>query len=108
MDGISQLPSIADIIEINRQMIREFGGIYFEADRNLRNPGPLEHVLEAVQGSLFGKELYPSLSEKAAAICWRIITAHVFHDGNKRTGIESCHLLLEINGINMRIDRSAV
>jgi len=89
-------------------MIREFGGIYFEGDRNLGNPGSLEHVLQEIQGSVFGHDPYPTLIEKAAAVAWRIIVTHVFHDGNKRTGMEACRQLLELNGYVMRIERQPI
>lgn len=89
-------------------MIAEFGGIFFNGDRNLADPGPLEHVLEEIQGSLFGHEAYPTFFDKAAAIRWRIITRHVLHDGNKRTGMEACRLFLELNSYAMRIDYDVV
>ena len=98
----------ADIIEINSRLIKRFGGIYFEADQNLANPGSLDHILDAIQGSLFGVDLYPTVLEKAAAIAWRIIVGHVFHDGNKRTGMEACRVFLELNGYIMKIDRDVV
>ncbi len=46
--------------------------------------------------------------EKAAALAWQIIRAHIFHDGNKRTGMEACRLMLEMNGYVMRIDREVI
>jgi death-on-curing protein len=108
MGGTLQVLTTADIVEINRRMIAEFGGVFFKGNRNLANPGSLEHVLEEVQGSLFGYDPFPTLIEKAAAICWRIIANHVFQDGNKRTGMEACRLFLELNGYAMRIDFEVV
>ena len=108
MGGTRQTLTIDDIIEINRRMIAEFGGVFFEGDRNLANPGSLEHVLEEIQGSLFGHEIYSTVFEKAAAIGWRIIAGHVFHDGSKRTGMEACRLFLDLNGYEMRIDFDVV
>ncbi len=99
---------LADVLAINRRMIQVFGGVFFAGDDNLANPGSLEYVLEAIQGSLFGYNPYPTLLEKAAALAWRIITGHVFHDGNKRTGMEVCRLFLELNGHTMRIDMAVV
>ena len=89
-------------------MIAEFGGVFFGGDRNLANPGSLEHVLDEIQGSFFGYEPYPTILEKAAAVAWRIIAGHVFHDGNKRTGMEACRLFLELNGYEMAIDREVI
>jgi len=73
--------TVERILEINRRMIYEFGGIFFVGDHNLANPGSLEHVLVEIRGSLFGQELYPTVYEKAAILAWRIITGHIFHDG---------------------------
>lgn len=33
---------------------------------------------------------------------------HIFHDGNKRTGMESCRLFLELNGFALRMDMDIV
>jgi death on curing protein len=100
--------TISEIVEINRRMIQSFGGVFFEGDRNLANSGSLEFVLAEIQGPLFDTELYPSIMEKAAAIGWRIIAGHIFHDGNKRTGMEACRQFLDLNGYTLRIDREAV
>ena len=93
-----------EIVEINRLMVLTFGGFFTEGDDNLANPGSLMYILEAVQGSFFGHNPYPTLIEKTAAIAWQIIKAHIFHDGNKRTGMEACRLMLDLNGHTMRID----
>jgi death-on-curing protein len=103
-----QVLTVSDLLEINRRMIAEFGGVFFSGDRNLANPGSLEHVLEEIQGSFFEFEPYPEVIDKAAVIAWRIIAGHVFHDGNKRTGMEACRLFLELNGFDMAIDREVV
>lgn len=97
-----------EILEINRRMILEFGGVYFEGDRNLANAGSLRYVLEAIQGSIFDRDPYPTVFDKAAALAWEIIKAHVFHDGNKRTGMEACRLFLELNGWKLTIDREII
>jgi len=108
MVGAVQTLTIADVIEINRRMISEFGGIFFEGDNNLANPGSLEYVLEEINGFLFGEELYPDIIQKAGLIGWRIIAGHIFHDGNKRTGMEACRLFLNLNGYTMLIDFEVV
>lgn len=99
---------VEEVIEINRRLVLTYGGFFTEGNDNLANPGSLMYILEAVQGSFFGHDLYPTLIEKAAALAWRIIKAHTFHDGNKRTGIESCRLMLDLNGYTMRIDREVI
>jgi len=108
MERTFKVLTIEDIVEINSRMIENFGGIFFEGDRNLANPGSLEHILNEIQGSFFGHIPFPKLIEKAAAIAWRIIIIHVFHDGNKRTGMEACRMFLELNGYEMKIDSKVV
>lgn len=53
-----------------------------------------------------GKELYPSLLEKAAALGFSIIMNHPFIDGNKRTGHAAAETFLVLNGleINASVD----
>ncbi|WP_119068186.1 type II toxin-antitoxin system death-on-curing family toxin [Aggregatilinea lenta] len=100
--------SVSQIVEINRRMIREFGGVFFEGDSNLANSGSLEHILDAVEGTLFGEPLYTDIYQQAAAIAWRIIVGHIFHDGNKRTGMEACRLYLDLSGYVMHMDREVI
>jgi len=108
MVGTGKTLTVPDVVEINRRMISHFGGIFFEGDDNLANRGSLEYVLEEIHGSLYGQELYPDLFQKAGLIAWRIIVGHVFHDGNKRTGMEACRLFLELNGLVLQMDMEIV
>jgi death-on-curing protein len=108
MVGTGKTLTSADVVEINRRMITHFGGIFFEGDNNLANGGSLEYVLAEIHGSLYGQELYPDLFQKAGLIAWRIIVGHIFHDGNKRTGMESCRLFLELNGYILHMDMEIV
>jgi death on curing protein len=108
MVGTGKTLTVGDVVEINRRMISHFGGIFFEGDNNLANRGSLEYLLAEIHGSLYGEELYPDLFQKAGLIAWRIIVGHIFHDGNKRTGMESCRLFLELNGYKLQMDMDIV
>jgi death on curing protein len=103
MGGTSQTLTLDEVVAINRRQIRDHGGIFFDGDNNLANRGSLEHALVEIHGTLFGQELYPSVIEKAAVLGWRIIINHIFHDGNKRTGMETVRLFLALNDLDMRI-----
>ena len=46
----------------------------------------LEQLLNAVQQTFGGRELYPSIEEKAAHLLYFTIKDHPFVDGNKRSG----------------------
>lgn len=58
-------------------------------------------------GFYFGVERYRTALEKAAAVGWFIIAGHVFHDGNKRTGMAACYTILALNGHHLPIDQIA-
>ena len=51
-----------------------------------KESGKLEGILAAVYQSVFGKEVYPSLEEKAANLLYFLIKDHPFADGCKRIG----------------------
>jgi death-on-curing protein len=76
-------------------MTFRYGGSFFGT--NVLNPDSLDYVVEAVQASMFGIELYPEISLKAALYMRTIIAGHVFRDGNKRTGLSTALVFLKIN-----------
>jgi len=86
-----------DILELNFKFINYYGGIYLKGDSNIANENSLSYLLYSVSASYFGKKLHPSLFEKASAYAYYIIKDHIFHDGNKRTGMASGILFLEMN-----------
>ena len=51
-----------------------------------RQIGQFESCLNSIYQTFGGKDLYPSLEEKAANLLYLIIKNHPFVDGNKRTG----------------------
>lgn len=53
-----------DILQINQMTIERHGG-NFVPPANLLNEAPLDYLIEAIQSSMFGEELYPKLSQKA-------------------------------------------
>ncbi len=73
----------------------------------MRDSAPLDYVLEAMVMSFFGQEQFPTIHDKAAALCRNIVEGHVFHNGNKRTALEACRLLYEINGCTLPVDKEA-
>jgi death-on-curing protein len=108
MGRVGKTLTLVQIVEINRRMLTTFGGFFVEANDNLLNPDPLHYTLEAIQVPIIAQERYPTPIEKAAALAWCIITHHVFYDGNKRTGMETCRLFLDINGCTLPINRQVV
>src|SRR3989344_1973993 len=64
-----------------------------------RNRGALEGIVGNVMQALGGKDVYPSVEEKAAHLLYFIVKNHPFIDGNKRTGAYAFVWLLRTTGI---------
>ncbi len=92
-----------DVVRYNRRMIDQSGGT-FNQPENLINPGSLDNALDAIRGSMFGYDQFPTVIDKAAALGFRIITRHVFHDGNKRMGMICSLAFLLLNELRYRKD----
>lgn len=82
------------VLSVHEMMIKATGG-----SDGVRDMGLLQSALNAPFQAFGGKEVYPSLLSKAAAMCRSIISNHPFVDGNKRTGIHVMLIFLEINGV---------
>lgn len=61
-------------------------------------------ALKTIFQTFEGKDLYPSLEEKAANLLYLIIKNHPFSDGNKRIGSFMFIRFLDINGLLYRKD----
>ena len=49
-----------------------------------------------------GKDVYPSLQQKAARLCFGLVKNHPFVDGNKRIGAHVMLVFLALNGIELQ------
>ena len=58
----------------------------------------LHSAIERPKASYDGKDLYPTLELKAAALLQSLCLNHAFSDGNKRTAWATTHLFLWKNG----------
>jgi len=68
-------------IEIVTAMKTGFGGFFgLEKDQGFKS------ALGAIYQTFGGKELYPSIEEKAANLLYFVVKNHAFSDGNKRIG----------------------
>lgn len=94
--SLIQWPSVNQILRINRIQIDMKGGLYVPPF-NLRVENALESILYELREPVFGEYPFPSLFHKAAGLTWRISTRHIFHDGNKRTGMAAGIAMLHLN-----------
>ena len=91
------LPDPEDIVDANWAHIHRTGGRFVPPD-NLMHPDRLKWVLDAVRYPLGTHQLYPTVTEKASILGYTIVCGHVFHDGNKRTGLSVLQTMLVVNG----------
>lgn len=89
--------TVEDVIYINRQVVQHAGGSI-----GVRDIGLIDSAVNRPKATFDGKDLYPSLFEKSAAIFHSIIFNHAFLDGNKRTAIASAAQTMFINGYNLK------
>lgn len=89
--------SVEQVLAVHKMMIEKTGG-----SSGIRDAGLLESALNSPFQTFDGKDVYPSLFHKAAALCRGIISNHPFVDGNKRTGVHAMLIFLEINGAHLR------
>ncbi len=85
------------VIYLYQQIIQQTGGTIA-----LRDAGLLESAICRPQASFAGRDLYPDLFSKAAALGHSMILNHPFVDGNKRVGFEAMRLMLRLNGFDLR------
>ena len=63
--------------------------------------GAFDGSISAIFQSFDGKELYPSVPEKAANLLYFVIKDHPFYDGNKRIGALLFILFLTLNDCHL-------
>lgn len=85
--------STEDVLLLHHLSIEKAGGSH-----GLRDPGLLDAAVHRPQATFAGADLYPTLFEKAGALCHSLIKNHAFVDGNKRTSLLAAMTFLELNG----------
>ena len=95
--------TIQDIYELHIQLEKTFilsSGI---RDKNL-----LASAVNTPFQTFMGNDLYPSIYDKAAQLCYGIANNHPFTDGNKRTALHSMYVYLIINGFDITATQQEV
>jgi death on curing protein len=95
--------SLAEVLDLHRLVISQAGG----AERVL-NLGALESAIAQPRVTFEGRDLHPSIADKAAALCHSLILNHPFLDGNKRVGHAAMETFLMLNGyeVGASVDES--
>src|ERR1700730_17323625 len=89
--------TVAEVVEIHRILIDEFGGLH-----GIRDQGLLESAVFRPQNGY-----YNSVLEEAAALMESLANNHAFHDGNKRISFAATDTMLRANGWFLDVDPQA-
>lgn len=89
MDYLSQ----DEVLTLHRRIIETSGG-----SDGVRDCNGLESAIAQPRMTFGGQDLYPTVGEKAAALCFSLVRNHPFVDGNKRVGHFAMEKFLFLNG----------
>ena len=89
--------SKAQVLLLHDQLVVETGGL-----SGLRDEGMLDSALSAPYQTSGGEDIYPSLLQKAARLCFGLVKNHPFLDGNKRIGVHIALVFLALNGVELQ------
>ena len=95
--------TIQDIYELHNQLEESFILSSGVRDENL-----LASAVNTPFQTFMGNDLYPSIYDKAAQLCYGISNNHPFTDGNKRTALHSMYVYLIINGFDITATQQEV
>lgn len=84
------------VLFIHSRLIHEMGGAH-----RVRDLAMLLSALGRPQATFEGKDLYPDVFSKSAALLDSLIRNNPLVDGNKRTAITSTALFLRLNGYSL-------
>ena len=91
--------TINETLEIYQLLMEQSGGA-----TGLRDLNALESALAQPRATYDGNDLYPTITDKAAILCYLLVKNHPFVDGNKRIGHAAMEVFLLLNGYEIRAD----
>ena len=91
--------SLSEIIELHLRVVEASGGV-----QGIRDLGSLKSAVSQPRMTFSGSELYPTIGEKASALCYSLILNHPFLDGNKRVAHAALETMLVLNGQELVAD----
>jgi death-on-curing protein len=92
-----------NVIQIHHEIIDETGGLH-----GIRDVGLVESAVERPKAAFGGKDLYPNIFSKAAAITHSLLLNHPFIDGNKRTAAVAMIEFLQINNKDLKAEQKEI
>lgn len=90
------LLTVEEVIALHEKLIERTGGSHGLRDRNL-----LESAVFSAMSGFADSEAYPTVEEKAARLMFSLTNNHAFVDGNKRIGVLTMLMTLQLNNVKI-------
>jgi death-on-curing protein len=88
--------SLGEVVRLHQLLIESSGGA-----PGIRDLGLLDSALAQPRATFDGRDLHPTVLDKAAALCTSLVQNHPFIDGNKRVGHAAMETFLQLNGLEV-------
>src|SRR6476661_4333770 len=95
--------TLQEVLDLQTHQIARYGG-----SMGVRDLGLLESALAMPQAQFGGEFLHEDIYMMAAAYLFHITKNHPFVDGNKRAGLATMILFLNLNGLKLQADKNEV
>ena len=95
------LLTVEETIALHNKLIERTGG-----SSGLRDLSLLESAVYSAMSSFDGDEVYPTVEEKAARLMFSLTNNHAFVDGNKRIGVFTMLMTLQLNNVKINYTQS--
>lgn len=91
-----------EVIAINQFLIQKYSPGELVG---VKEAGLLNSAVSRPKAAFDGEDVYPAVSEKAAALFESLVQHHCFHNANKRTAFVSMQQFLRYNGFRFVMDQ---
>ena len=91
------LLTVEEISALHDKLIERTGGSH-----GLRDQSLLESAVYSAMSGFGDNEAYPSVEEKAARLMFSLTNNHAFVDGNKRIGVFTMLMTLQLNNVKIK------
>jgi death-on-curing protein len=82
-----------ELLDLHAYALERYGGLL-----GIKSQDRLQMVVQTPSQQLFGAELYPDLTSKAAILVYLLVKSHPFLDANELTALLALLRFLELNG----------
>ena len=87
---------LEDVLSFHEEMEQTF-----VMEKGIHDQGLLESAVNVPFQTFGGNDLYPTVFDKAARLCYGLAKDHPFRDGNKRTAVHSMLVYLAVCDITI-------